>query len=65
MEMNDFIKEERQRQGLTRVALAEKAGVSHLTIAQLEHGRRRGMYDCVESIVNALGYDLVARKRAD
>lgn len=52
-----WLKTERERRGLTALALAEKSGYSHVTIHNIEHGKKGVKRDTVEAIANALASD--------
>lgn len=47
----------RERQGLTQVELAEKAGVRRATVSDYERGRQRIDLPTLEKLANALGVD--------
>ena len=49
------IKQLRKENGLTQVALGEKAGVSPNTIARLERGLHRASSETIEKLAKALG----------
>lgn len=55
MPIEQFIKQERERQGLTRYALAKKAHTSPQAIAYLEKGDRLKL---INKALNALGYEI-------
>jgi transcriptional regulator with XRE-family HTH domain len=55
MQIEQFIKQERERQGLTRYALAMKAHTSPQAIAYLEKGDRLKL---INKALNALGYQI-------
>ncbi|MBL3552573.1 helix-turn-helix transcriptional regulator [Rhodovulum sulfidophilum] len=45
----------RALRGLTQAALAEKAGVNRVTVAELETGRKQGSAQTLKKIADALG----------
>ncbi|MEQ9449856.1 MAG: helix-turn-helix transcriptional regulator [Rhodospirillaceae bacterium] len=45
----------RDLRGLTQGALAERAGVNRVTVAELETGRKQGSVDTLKRIAEALG----------
>jgi transcriptional regulator with XRE-family HTH domain len=51
------VKDYRERQGLTQVELAEKAGVRRATVSDYERGRLRIDLAVLEKLANALGVD--------
>ena len=51
------VKDYRERQGLTQVQLAEKAGVRRATVSDSERGRERIDLETLEKLANALGVD--------
>jgi putative transcriptional regulator len=51
------VKDYRERQGLTQVELAEKAGVRRATVSDYERGRLRIDLATLEKLANALGVD--------
>ena len=48
----------RDLRSLTQVALAEKAGVSRVTIAEIETGRKKGSIATLRALADALGVTL-------
>ena len=61
----DALAESRRRLGLSREALAERAGVTSQTICRLELGSRNPSSRTLRAIANALGYELVLSKGID
>ena len=62
MKCGDLIKEKRSSLKLTREALAEKSGVSAMTIRRYESSEREPRLDIVEKLAVAMGctvYDLL------
>ncbi len=62
MKCGDLIKEKRSSLKLTREALAEKSGVSVMTIRRYESSEREPRLDIVEKLAAAMGctvYDLL------
>ena len=55
MKCGEGIKARRLRAGLTRVALAEKSGVSAMTIRRYETLEREPRFDALEKLATALG----------
>jgi len=45
----------RTRNGMTQMKLAEKAGVHHTYIGQLERGEKNATLDTIEKVARALG----------
>lgn len=45
----------RDLRGLTQAALAEKAGVNRVTIAEIETGRKQGSVTTLRALADALG----------
>lgn len=56
---------ERQRLGMTRAELAEKAGVSESTVMHLERGRRSTKLEIVGWIFDVLGLEMVIAPKWD
>jgi len=54
------LREERQRQNLSRKELAALAGISHSTIAHVERGDQRPYPDTLRSLAKAMSVPLVA-----
>jgi len=48
----------RNLRGLTQAALAEKAGVNRVTVAEIETGRKQGSVATLRALANALGVSL-------
>ncbi|MFE3839464.1 helix-turn-helix transcriptional regulator [Pseudogemmobacter sonorensis] len=48
----------RDWRGLTQAALADKAGVNRVTVAEIETGRKQGSVATLKKIADALGVDL-------
>lgn len=61
MQIEQFIKQERERQGLTRYALAMRAQTSPQAIVYLEKGNRLKL---VNKALNALGYGIKVVKKS-
>lgn len=54
------VKSLREQRGLTIVQLAEKSGLSHQTVRNLEYGRFAPAVETLESLARALGVELGA-----
>lgn len=48
----------RDLRGLTQTALAEKAGVNRVTVAEIETGRKHGSVSTLRALADALGVTL-------
>ena len=48
----------RNLRGLTQAALAEQAGVSRVTVAEIEIGRKKGSITTLRALADALGVSL-------
>jgi len=48
----------RDLRGMTQVALAEKASVGRVTVAEIETGRKQGSVTTLRALANALGVSL-------
>ena len=48
----------RDLRGMTQAALAEKAGVNRMTVAEIETGRKQGSITTLRAVANALGVSL-------
>lgn len=48
----------RDLRGLTQEALAAKAGVNRVTVAEIETGRKQGSVESLRALANALGIAL-------
>ena len=48
----------RDLRGMTQVALAEKAGVNRVTVAEIETGRKQGSIATLRSLAHALSVSL-------
>jgi len=48
----------RELRGMTQAALAEKAGVSRVTVAEIETGRKHGSISTLRSLADALSVSL-------
>lgn len=58
--MENWIKRERQKQGVSVYALARKSGVPVSTILALEKGGKR--LNTINKLLGALGYQIVIEK---
>ena len=64
--MEDFgklIKRERTRQGMTQEVLGDKACTTKEAVGFIERNQRNPRMDTLESILDALGYELKAVKK--
>ena len=52
-----WLREAREKRGLTALALAEKSGYSHVTIHNIEHGKKGVKRETVEALATALAGD--------
>ena len=52
-----WLKQAREKRGLTALALAERAGYSHVTIHNIEHEKKGVKRETVEALANALATD--------
>jgi DNA-binding XRE family transcriptional regulator len=48
----------RDLRGMTQIALAEKAGVNRVTVAEIETGRKQGSIATLRALADALGVSL-------
>lgn len=48
----------RELRGMTQVVLAEKAGVSRVTVAEIETGRKQGSVTTLRALADALGVSI-------
>lgn len=55
--LRDRLRRTRKAQELSIAGLAEKAGLAHTTIRNIEEGRRMPGVDTVEMLARALGVD--------
>lgn len=58
-----ILQQERKRQGLTQVQLAEKAGLRQTTISGVENGKPRAELQVIFNIMAALGLELSLTRR--
>lgn len=58
MNFGDYIKEEREKQGLSQGDLAKKAGLTRRTIQYYEQENRQPSFANATKVLNALGFDL-------
>lgn len=56
MEVGDFVRGERKRQGLTQQQLANKSGVGLNFVYQLEKNKPSVQLDSLNQVLRALGY---------
>ncbi len=56
MDIGDFVKSERKRQGLTQQQLADRSGVGLNFVYQLEKNKPSVQLDSVNQVLGALGY---------
>lgn len=56
MEVGDFVRGERKRQGLTQQQLATKSGVGLNFVYQLEKNKPSVQLDSLNQVLRALGY---------
>lgn len=63
--IGNFIKDGRNRLGLTQKELAEKAGVGLRFIREIEQGKNTLRIDKVNQVLALFGYSLVPRKELD
>ena len=62
MEIGNFVRNERKRQGLTQQQLAARSGVGLNFVYQLEKNKASVQLDSVNQVLRALGYQIsVAR----
>ena len=62
-EIRLFVRQEREKQGLTQKDLAERSGISTGTISNFERNDRVVGFDMVEYMLEGLGYELAVRRR--
>ncbi len=55
--LGEWIREERQRRGMTLVALSRKTGIAQPNLSLIETGRTDPRWSTVERILEALGID--------
>ncbi len=58
MNCGKFIEQERKKQGISRYALAKKAGVTSQAILYWERGKRKISLENAEKICKALGISI-------
>lgn len=58
MTKGEYIREAREKAGLSRRELARRCGLSHCTIVCLEKGTREGRIDTAELIADVLGISI-------
>ena len=58
MEIGNFVKAERKRQGLTQQQLAGRSGVGLNFVYQLEKNKASVQLDSVNQVLRALGYQI-------
>ncbi len=56
MEIGEFVKNERKRQGMTQQQLASKSGVGLNFVYQLEKNKPSVQLDSLNQVLRALGY---------
>jgi y4mF family transcriptional regulator len=56
MEIGDFVRSERKRQGMTQQQLATKSGVGLNFVYQLEKNKPSVQLDSLNQVLRALGY---------
>ena len=61
-EIGEQIRQFRTAEGLSIRQLAEKSGVNHQTIYCIEKGQNSGQYETIKTILEAMGYSLLAVK---
>ncbi|GAB5520355.1 MAG: helix-turn-helix transcriptional regulator [Rhodothermales bacterium] len=60
-ELDSIIRYHRKRAGLSRIALAELAGVGKTAVFDVEHGKDTVQYRTLAAILHALNIRLVAQ----
>jgi y4mF family transcriptional regulator len=58
MEIGNFVRSERKRQGLTQQQLAARSGVGLNFVYQLEKNKASVQLDSVNQVLRALGYQI-------
>jgi y4mF family transcriptional regulator len=58
MEIGNFVRAERKRQGLTQQQLAARSGVGLNFVYQLEKNKASVQLDSVNQVLRALGYQI-------
>ncbi len=62
MELGDFVRGERKRQGLTQQQLANKSGVGLNFVYQLEKNKPSVQLDSLNLVLRALGYSVSVKR---
>ncbi len=62
MEVGDFVRGERKRQGLTQQQLATKSGVGLNFVYQLEKNKPSVQLDSLNQVLRALGYSVSVKR---
>jgi y4mF family transcriptional regulator len=62
MELGDFVRGERKRQGLTQQQLASKSGVGLNFVYQLEKNKPSVQLDSLNQVLRALGYSVSVKR---
>lgn len=65
MNINEFIKTERENRGWNRKQLAGHSGVSFNTIKSIEDRNQSGNFDTIDRIIGALGYEIILMKKSN
>ena len=65
MELGDFVKQERKRQGLTQQELAHKASVGLNFVYQLENKKQTVQLNKTNQVLKTLGYEVGPIRRFD
>ncbi len=65
MNINEFIKSERENRGWNRKQLAGQSGVSFNTIKSIEDRNQSGNFDTIDRIIGALGYEIILMKKSN
>lgn len=63
MKVGQIVQTARKREGLTRKQLAAKAGLTYMTIQNIETGKTDPKMDTMLRIMQALNYDIVFNPR--
>ncbi len=62
MEIGDFVRGERKRQGMTQQQLANKSGVGLNFVYQLEKNKPSVQLDSLNQVLRALGYTVSVKR---
>jgi DNA-binding XRE family transcriptional regulator len=65
MELYEILRRERRLRDINQDQLAKQLGISHVTLCNIEKGKRCANLRTIQKICDALGYEIVLTKKQD